>query len=115
MKIYHDQYFTSNDFMKFSGEIFDERFKHFKDLTKLATNNDLSTVDQRSIKNEEKREKLKFFDLSFFLNKTFLGGNILQNMFVYQPTFSMLDVNKQMINIMFLLGNQKEYIMLYSN
>ena len=60
MKIYHDQYFTTNNFIKFSREIFDERFKHlrfkhFKYLTKLATNIDLSTVEQRSTKNERKR------------------------------------------------------------
>ena len=33
-------------------------------------------------------------------------------MFVYQLTFNNISINKQAINIMFLLGNQKEYIFL---
>ena len=31
-------------------------------------------------------------------------------MLFYQPTFSTLDIKKQMMNIMFLHGNQKEYV-----
>ena len=56
-KIHHDKYFTANKFIAFSGEIFDERLKH----TKLTTNNALSIVEQRSIKNVSKRKILRNF------------------------------------------------------
>ena len=45
--------------------IFKERLKQ----AKLITTNDLSTVEQGAIKNEEKTEKLQTSDLSYFLNK----------------------------------------------
>ena len=40
--------------------MFDGRLKH----AKLATNNDLNTVEKYSIRNAKKREKLQTFDLS---------------------------------------------------
>ena len=64
--------------------IFKERLKQ----AKLITTNDLSTVEQGAIKNEEKTEKLQTSDLSYFLNKNFFGNYDFKNVFVYQPTFS---------------------------
>ena len=81
---------------------------------KLVTNIDLNTVKRSIINNEEKIEKMQIFDLSCFLGQKFFGDDGFQNMFVYQPTFSTLDIKKQMMNI-FLPGNQKEYIFLNSD
>ena len=47
----HNIYITTNDFNKFSGAVFDERWKQ----TKLATVIDLNNVEQRAIKNEKKK------------------------------------------------------------
>ena len=58
-----NKYITINDFNKFSGEIFDERLKQ----AKLATNNDVNTVEQCAIRNEEKIEKIEIFDFKLFL------------------------------------------------
>ena len=82
----HEKYITTNDFNKFLGTIFDERLKQ----AKLATGNDLNTVVQRAIKNEEKIEKLQTFHLSYFLGKHFFGDDGFQNMFAHEPTFSTL-------------------------
>ena len=46
----HDKYITTNDFIKFSGAIFDERLKQ----SKLATSNDFNTVEQHAIRHAEK-------------------------------------------------------------
>ena len=81
---------------------------------KLVTNIDLNTVKRSIINNVEKIEKMQIFDLSCFLGQKFFGDDGFQNMFVYQPTFSTLDIKKQMMNI-FLPGNQKEYTFLNSD
>ena len=108
----HEKYITTNDFTAntFSGSIFDERLKQ----AKLVTNIDLNTVKRSIINNEEKIEKMQIFDLSCFLGQKIFGDDGFQNMFVYQRTFSTLDIKKQMMNI-FLPGNQKEYIFLNSD
>ena len=54
--------------LKFSGAIFGKRLKQENG----ATSNDLNTVKQRAIRNEEKIEKLQTFDLSYFLVKIVL-------------------------------------------
>ena len=51
----HDKYITTDAVNKFSATIFDERLRQ----TKYATKNDLDTVKQRAIINEEKVEKLQ--------------------------------------------------------
>ena len=84
----HEKYITTNDFNKFLGTIFDERLKQ----AKLATGNDLNTVVQRAIKNEEKIEKLQTFHLSYFLGKNVFGDDGFQNIFAHEPTFSTLFV-----------------------
>ena len=47
---------------------------------------------------------MQIFDLSCFLVQKFFGDDGFQNMFVYQLTFSTLDIKKQMMNIL-LPGN----------
>ena len=42
----------------------------------------------------------------------FFGNDGFKNMFVYQPIFITLNIKTQMMDTMFLLGNQKEYVIL---
>ena len=42
----------------------------------------------------------------------FLGDYGSQNMFIYQPTFDTLKLKKDKVLIMFLVGNQRKYILL---
>lgn len=41
-----------------------------------------------------KIRKLKTFNLSYFLGETFFADNNFQNLFVYQPTASMVDLKE---------------------
>ena len=66
------------------------RLKNGKNVVDTTFN----TVSQCAIKNEEKIEKLKTFDLSLFFGKNSLGGDGFQNIFVYQPTFNMLELKE---------------------
>ena len=38
--------------------------------------------------------KLEAFDSSYFQGKNFSGGDVFQNMFVYQPIFNTLESKK---------------------
>ena len=67
----HNKYITTNECTKFSGMLFDEGLKQ----TKLATNNDLNTAEQRSIRKEENIEKVQIFDLRYILGKKFVRDN----------------------------------------
>ena len=58
---------------------------------KLATKIDLA-VGKCAIKNEEKIGQLLTFNSSLFIGKIFFRDNGFHNIFVYQPTFSMLDL-----------------------
>lgn len=51
--------------------LFDEGLKQ----TKLATNNDLNTAEQRSIRKEKNIEKVQIFDLRYILGETFVRDN----------------------------------------
>ena len=44
---------------------------------------------------QDKIVKLETNDLNYFLGKNFFGDDGSQNMFVYQPTFNMLELNRQ--------------------
>ena len=88
---HHDKYTTTKDFNKFLGIMSNERLHQ----AKLATNTDFDSVEQCTIKNEEKIENIQTFDLSCFLCKTFFGDNRFQNVLVYQPTFSTLVLKEE--------------------
>ena len=74
----------------FSGKIFHRRLNP----AKLARANDLNTVEQVLVKNEESTKKLQAFNSSYFLGKIFSDDESFQNKFVFQPTFSTLVFKK---------------------
>ena len=56
---------------------------------------------------------LKTKDYNFFLGRIYFTSNDgSQNTFVYQPTLDTLELKKTKVLIMFLVGNQMEYIIL---
>ena len=59
--------------------------------------------------NEAKIEQLKKFDLDYFLDRSFVGGDSFQNTFVFQPKFNMVDFKEEIMNVRILLGNEKGY------
>ena len=42
----------------------------------------------------------------------FTSNDASQNAFVYQPKIDMLELKKTKVQIMFLVGNQREYIII---
>ena len=56
-----------------------------KKVATLAAKAELNTEEDKVI-------KLKTYDLIQFLGKIFFGDDGFQNMFVYQPTFNMLEL-----------------------
>ena len=56
--------------------------------------------------------KLQTLDLSYFLGQNFFGDDGFQNMFVYQPALSMLELKRTRALIKFSFGNQRGYILL---
>ena len=82
--------FTTSDYNKFTSEILDTKLKQ----ANLVTYSDPNTVSKRGNKNKEEIEKLKTFDLSYFLGKTLFGDDGFRNMFVYQPTLNTLGLKE---------------------
>ena len=61
--------------------------------SELVKPNDLNTVKQCAIKNEEKLKKLQTFDLIFFIGKFNLGQDGSQNFWLFESiwnTFTIL-------------------------
>ena len=60
-------------------------------------------------------KKLKPFDIGSFFVEDFFGDDGFQNMLVYTPTFSTLDLKENNLNKLvnkLLLVNQKDYLKL---
>ena len=99
------KYITTSHLNKFASEILDVKIKQKNlvnksnisilvkksilntKLTALATKTELKAV-------EDKILKLQAFDSSYFRVKKSVGNDGLQNMFVYQPIFNMLELKK---------------------
>ena len=82
-----------------------------EEIKKLATKAELKAEQDKIV-------KLETHDLSYFLGKIFLffGYDGFQNLFVYQPTLSTLELKKKTrALIMFSVGNQRGYILLNLN
>ena len=88
----HDKYITANDFNKFSGTIFEERWKQ----TKLATTNYLCTVEQHAIKMEEKIWKLQTW-FKFFIGKSYISDDASQNFLIFQLFLNILTLSQSQL------------------
>ena len=72
---------------------------------KLAT---LATKAEFKAK-QTKIVQLQAFDSGYFYGKIFFGDDGFQNIFVYQPTYSNLELKRTRVLNMSLVGNQKGY------
>ena len=85
-------FFTSNS-NKFTSDILDAKIKQ----NKLVDKSDLEAKLATSATNVElkaehdKMVKLQMHDLTSFLGKIILDNDGSQNMFIYQPTFNVID------------------------
>ena len=97
------KYFTTSDYNKFMSDILDAKIKEKELLNKsnisnLIKNSGLNLKLKTSARKAElkaeqdKMVKLQSHLLSYFLGKIFSGDVGFQNMFVYQPRFSMLEL-----------------------
>ena len=85
-----------NKLISFNRKITSNKAKYLEVLKKL---NSLTTKDYK-----------------FFLGTIYLASNDgSQNTFVYQPIIDTLEIKKTKAQIMFLVGNQRDYILLNLN
>ena len=104
------KYFTTADYSKFTSDILDARIKQKELVGKSELNTKLTTL---ATKGELKVQqdivvKMKTYDLSYFLGKSFFGDDGFQNTFVYQPTLELKKKTRALI--MLSVGNQKIYL-----
>ena len=92
------KYFTTSDYNKFTGDIFDAKIKQKElvnksDICNLVKNSDLNTIlatlaTKTELKEEpDKIVRLQTFDLSYFIGKIFYVEEDFQHMlfFIKQP------------------------------
>ena len=79
----------------------------------LSLERQMLMINEKIYKNYQKNVKILYSkDYMFLLGLMyFISHDGFQNMFVYQPTFSMMNIKTQILNIL-LVGNQKESIIL---
>ena len=117
----HDKYITTPEFNKLTAEIFAARLRQC-DLVNIFGNN-LTSFDKRISLNKKKHLKVqKRLNSLITKHYNFLSGRKhftrndgSQNMFVYQPTLDTLELKKTKVLIMFLVENQKEFLILNSS
>ena len=93
---------------------FDDKLKN---LNKKVTSNKTKHVLVENELNEvsEKIKLLSTKDFDFLLGRMYFTRNDgFQYLFVYQPTFSVLDLKRARVLNILLLGNQKKYLILKS-
>ena len=120
----HDKYITTPEFSKLTAVSFTARLKQANLVTKTDFDNKLTSFNRRITSNKTKhlevQKKLNSQitkDYDFFLGRIcFTSNDGSQNKFVYQTTLDTLELNKKTkVLIMFLVGNQMEYLILNLN
>ena len=89
-------------------------------MNKTDFDNKLTSFDKRITSNKttylEVQKKLNTLITNyynFFLGRMYFTSNdVSQNTFVYQSTLDKLQLKKAQVLIMFLVGNQREYLIL---
>ena len=63
---------------------------------------------------QKKLDNLRTKDYHFFCGRIYFTSNDgSQNMFVYQPTCNVLELKRTKLVIMFVVRNQREYLVLH--
>ena len=116
----HDKYITTFQFNKLTAEYFTARLEQANLVTKTEFDKKLTSFNRKFTSNERKylevQRKLNSLitnDYNFFLGRMYITSNDgSQNTFVYQRTLDTLELKKAKILVIFLIGNQMEYITL---
>ena len=114
------KYITTQEFNKLTAENFAARWKQADLVNKTDFDNKLTSFNRRIISNKienlEVQKQLNSLitkNYNFFLGRIYLTSDDgPQNMFVYQPTFGVLDIKKARIVNILLVRNQKMYMIL---
>ena len=100
------RYITTSDYNKFTKEALDAMTKQKELVNKSNISNPVKNFNlntKLAILAELKAEQDKFVkleasDLSYCHGKNFVGDDGCQNMFVYQPTLTTLELKKEIVN-----------------
>ena len=114
------KYSTTQEFNKLTAENFAARWNQADLVNKTDFDNKLTSFNRRIISNKienlEVQKQLNSLitkNYNFFLGRIYLTSDDgPQNMFVYQPTFGVLDIKKARIVNILLVRNQKMYMIL---
>ena len=116
----HDKYITIPEFNKLTTENFTARLKQANVVTKTDFDEKLTSFNRKITSNKKNYLEVQKIlnslitnDYNFFLGRMYFTNNYgSQKTFVYHPTLDKLELNKDKVLIMFLVGNQMEYIIL---
>ena len=116
LNVKYAKYITTPEFNKLTGENFTARLKQADLVSKTDFDNKLTSFNKRITSNKTKhlevQKKLNSLTekgYNFLLGRIYFTSNDgYQNTFVHHPTFDTLDE----VQIVFLAGNQREYIIL---
>ena len=118
----NSKYITTQKFNKLTVENLEARLKQADLVNKTDFDNKLASFNKRITSNKTKHLKVrKKINVLITKDYNFLSGRIYftsnggsQNIFVYQPTFDALELKKKTkVLIIFLVGNQREYLILH--
>ena len=97
----HDKDIDTQEFNKLAGDVFNARLAHANVVTKTDFDDKLSNLNRKITKNksdhlliQNELNKLKTFDLSYFISKNYFEEDGTQNYLVFQPTIRYFKVNK---------------------
>ena len=107
----HSKYITTQKFNMLTAENFAAKSKQANLVSKTKFDN--RKITSNKTKYLEVLKKLTTKDYNFFLGRMcFTSNDGSQNTFVYQRTLDNLESKKAKILVIFLIGNQMEYITL---
>ena len=96
----HDKYIDTSDFNKLAGDVFNAKIAQANLVTKTDFNAKLSGLNRKITKNkidhllvQNELNKLKTFDLSYFVGKNYFEKYSMQNYLVFQPINKYLKFN----------------------
>ena len=96
----HDKYIDTQEFNKLAAHVFNPRMAQANLITKTDFDAKLSNLNRKITQNktkdllvENKSNKLKTFDSSYFIGKNYFEENGSQNYLVFQPIIRYLKLN----------------------
>ena len=116
----HDKYIDTSEFNKLAANVFNARIVQANLITKTDFDATLSSLNRKITQNKSKHllvenelNKLKTFDLSYFIGKSHFEEDFTQNYLVFQPMYLYF---KAITNTDYVHhGNLKEYLLKVSN